>query len=171
MSKINQEEQKSLKEAFNLYDTKHKGVITTNQLMNILKDLGIVGADEKRIEETVKNDKKNNGEIDYETFVNIMTELVSSSPVSSPTEERNPIRPEKGSYSRKMSRHEVDELKKCFEKFDKNGDGQITEKELKEVMKELEEGLSEEEIKDMMEDADTNKDGHIDFEEFKKLMP
>ncbi|KAI9260208.1 hypothetical protein BY458DRAFT_478414, partial [Sporodiniella umbellata] len=75
-AKINQEEQKSLKEAFDLYDTKNKGVINESQLVSILKDLGIVNADEKQIKETVKkNAKDNKGEINYEAFVSVMTEL------------------------------------------------------------------------------------------------
>ncbi|KAI9260207.1 hypothetical protein BY458DRAFT_516515 [Sporodiniella umbellata] len=100
-----------------------------------------------------------------------MTELVSSSPVSTPKGEQAPPKQEKRGGSRSMSHHEVEELKKCFEKFDKNGDGQISENELKEVMKDLGENLSDTEIKDMIQEADSNKDGKIDFEEFKKLLP
>lgn len=74
-------------------------------------------------------------------------------------------------YTRRMSRHETDELRLCFERFDKNGDGQISLEELREVMKDLGENLSENELKDMMNDADTNRDAHIDFQEFKALMP
>ncbi|KAG1225382.1 hypothetical protein G6F68_019939 [Rhizopus microsporus] len=99
-----------------------------------------------------------------------MTEVISSSPVSTPREDQQSNQ-DKAGYFRSMSRHEADELKVCFEKFDKNGDGQISEEELKQVMNELGERLTGEEIKDMIKDADTNNDGQISFEEFKGLIP
>ncbi|RCH96859.1 hypothetical protein CU097_013969 [Rhizopus azygosporus] len=166
-NRINQQELKSLKEAFNLYDTDHEGAIDVNKFENIVKSLGMIGTDDQRIRELIKeNDSNHDGKIDFEEFVNIMNQLVSQSPLASPHETRT-----NQHYSKRMSRHELDELKMCFDKFDKNGDGQISEEELREVMKGLGEHLTEKEIKDMMNDADTNKDGHIDFEEFKQLMP
>jgi calmodulin len=54
--------------------------------------------------------------------------------------------------------------------FDKDGDGYITAVELKLVMKQLGEDLSEEQLNDMMREADSNGDGRIDFNEFCKMM-
>lgn len=157
--------------AFSLYDTEHKGVINVKQLMDILKSLGVVETDEQKIKLVVqKNDKNNSGSIDFDAFVNVMTEVISSSPVSTPREDQQSNQ-DKAGYFRSMSRHEADELKVCFEKFDKNGDGHISEEELKQVMSELGEKLTGEEIKDMINDADTNNDGQISFEEFKGLIP
>ena len=152
--------------AFNLYDTKNNGAIELDQVMKIVKSLGIMSLNDESIQELViRNDENKDERIEFDEFVNIMTELISHSPPSSPTIQK------KGNYVRSMSRHEIDELKACFEKFDKNGDGQISEEELKELMNEIGEKLNEKEIKDMMKDADTNKDGFIDFEEFKQLIP
>lgn len=47
--------------------------------------------------------------------------------------------------------------------FDKNGDGFITSDELKNVMTNLGEKLSDEEIEDMIKEADLNGDGKVDF--------
>lgn len=47
--------------------------------------------------------------------------------------------------------------------FDKNGDGFITADELKKVMTNLGEKLSDEEIDDMIKEADLNGDGKVDF--------
>lgn len=47
--------------------------------------------------------------------------------------------------------------------FDKNGDGFITADELKNVMSNLGEKLSDEEIEDMIKEADLNGDGKVDF--------
>ncbi|KAI9247731.1 calmodulin-like protein [Sporodiniella umbellata] len=153
MSKINQEELKSLSEAFNLYDTQHNGAIDLQQFTKIVKSLGIVHLSENAIQKTIQaNDKNGDGKIDFDEFVNIMSDILLPTP-------------------RSGSQHELEELRLCFEKFDKNSDGKISEQELKEVMTGLGEKLSEKEIKEMMTEADTNKDGYIDFEEFRQLIP
>lgn len=164
--------------AFNLYDKDKNGAINLDEFAAILKSLEIV-TDEKKISSLVKEvDSNGDGHIDFNEFVNAMTSLLGS------TEQDNSLRKwssypddtvEKDSkqktYTRRLSRHETDELRLCFEKFDKNGDGQISITELKEVMNRLGEKLTENELKEMMNDADTNKDGCIDFEEFKALIP
>ncbi len=63
-----------------------------------------------------------------------------------------------------------EELRQAFQVFDKDGDGHITGVELKLVMKQLGEDLSDEQLADMMREADSNGDGHIDFAEFCKMM-
>ena len=47
--------------------------------------------------------------------------------------------------------------------FDKDGDGFITLDELRTVMTNIGEKISEEEIRDMIEEADTDKNGVVDF--------
>ena len=54
--------------------------------------------------------------------------------------------------------------------FDRDGNGLIDRNELKLVMQELGEKLSEEDIDEMIEEADTNNDGFIDYEEFAHYM-
>ncbi|EPB82295.1 hypothetical protein HMPREF1544_10975 [Mucor circinelloides 1006PhL] len=185
-SSITEEEMNSLKEAFALYDTNHNGAIDLQQFAKILKSLNIETNDDKLDVILKKVDKNHDGEIDFDEFVSAMTHLltqeseISSEPESlrrwktypePEAQESNQKKKDKSHYSRRMSVHEADDLKLCFAKFDKNGDGQISEEELKEVMGGLGENLTDAEIKDMMHDADTNHDGFIDFEEFKALMP
>lgn len=146
------------------------------EFADIVKSLEIV-TDEKKIQSLVKEvDSNKDGHIDFNEFVNAMTSLLGS------TQQDNSLRKwstypidgddkKEKTYTRRMSKHESDELRLCFEKFDKNGDGQISVNELKEVMDRLGEKLSENELNEMMNDADTNKDGFIDFEEFKALIP
>nr|XP_043607048.1 calcium-binding allergen Ole e 8-like [Erigeron canadensis] len=59
-----------------------------------------------------------------------------------------------------------DEIKKVFNKFDKNGDGKISTSELVHIMKSLGSETSEEEVKQMMKTIDTDSDGYISLEEF-----
>eukprot|EP00826_Nyctotherus_ovalis_P037228 TRINITY_DN3382_c0_g4_i6.p1 TRINITY_DN3382_c0_g4~~TRINITY_DN3382_c0_g4_i6.p1 ORF type:complete len:127 (+),score=45.59 TRINITY_DN3382_c0_g4_i6:144-524(+) len=65
---------------------------------------------------------------------------------------------------------EAEELAEVFRVFDKDRDGQLSSEELRHVMLNLGEKLSDEEVDEMLKEADVNKDGSIDFEEFAKMM-
>ena len=54
--------------------------------------------------------------------------------------------------------------------FDMDGNGTIDRDELRNVMKQLGEKLSEEDIEEMIQEADKNGDGLIDYDEFVKYM-
>ena len=51
-----------------------------------------------------------------------------------------------------------------FKVFDKNGDGMIDAEELKDIMANFGEKMSEDEIMDMIKAVDVNQDGKIDIE-------
>lgn len=59
-----------------------------------------------------------------------------------------------------------DEVRKIFDKFDKNGDGKISSSELEEMMTKLGTQTTEEEVKRMMAELDKNGDGYVDLKEF-----
>ena len=63
-----------------------------------------------------------------------------------------------------------EELKEAFRVFDKDGNGFISADELRHVMTNLGEQLSEEEVEQMIQEADSNGDGQVDYEEFCKMM-
>ncbi|KAL6641718.1 hypothetical protein ACP70R_019899 [Stipagrostis hirtigluma subsp. patula] len=58
------------------------------------------------------------------------------------------------------------ELRKVFQMFDKNGDGQITKKELGESLKNLGIYIPDDELDATMGKIDANGDGCVDVEEF-----
>ena len=62
------------------------------------------------------------------------------------------------------------ELREAFNVFDKDGNGTISEDELRQVMHNLGEKLTDEDIKAMMREADTDGDGEVNFEEFVQMM-
>ncbi|KRX50207.1 Sialin, partial [Trichinella murrelli] len=61
------------------------------------------------------------------------------------------------------------ELQFVFSQFDVNGDGFITESELRQVMLRLGQEPNADEIRAMFKAADTNRDGKISFEEFSEI--
>ncbi|XP_056167470.1 calmodulin-like protein 11 isoform X1 [Syzygium oleosum] len=63
-----------------------------------------------------------------------------------------------------------EELKEAFKVFDRDQNGYISPSELRHVMINLGEKLTEEEVQQMISEADLDGDGQVDFEEFVKLM-
>lgn len=92
-------------------------------------------------------DVDGDGEIDFQEFLEMMARKLGG-----------------------QEQNQNEELKQAFKVFDKDGDGYITATELKLVMKQLGEDLTQEQLNDMMREADTNSDGRIDFGEFCKMM-
>lgn len=60
-------------------------------------------------------------------------------------------------------------IRKKFEEFDKNGDGFISKKEFRAVMRKSG-NITEAHLEAMVKDADKNNDGKIDYNEFLIMM-
>ncbi|KAF2317872.1 hypothetical protein GH714_041191 [Hevea brasiliensis] len=60
----------------------------------------------------------------------------------------------------------MDEIRRIFNKFDKNGDGKISSSEVIDSLGELGTKISTEEVQCMMQEFDKDGDGHIDLDEF-----
>ena len=57
-----------------------------------------------------------------------------------------------------------EDLREAFKMFDKNGDGKIDPKELRHVMTNLGEKLTDEEVDEMIRSADEDGDGKVNYE-------
>ena len=60
-------------------------------------------------------------------------------------------------------------IRKRFQEFDKNGDGYITKKEFRGVMRKQKK-ITESQLDAMVKQADKNGDGKIDYDEFLVMM-
>ncbi|CAH0044218.1 unnamed protein product [Clonostachys solani] len=69
-----------------------------------------------------------------------------------------------------LTEEQVSEFKEAFSLFDKDGDGEITTKELGTVMRSLGQNPSESELQDMINEVDADNNGTIDFPEFLTMM-
>jgi Ca2+-binding EF-hand superfamily protein len=63
-----------------------------------------------------------------------------------------------------------EEMIEAFKVFDSDGNGMISADELKQIMFNLGEKLTEEEVEDMVKEADIDGDGEINYEEFVSMM-
>lgn len=64
----------------------------------------------------------------------------------------------------------MEDIRKVFQRFDKNGDGKISVDELKEVIRALSPSASPEETVTMMKQFDLDGNGFIDMDEFVALF-
>ena len=69
-----------------------------------------------------------------------------------------------------LTEEQISEFKEAFSLFDKDGDSNITTKELGTVMKSLGKKPTEEELKDMINEVDADRNGTIDFPDFLTMM-
>jgi calmodulin len=90
-------------------------------------------------------DTDNSGEIDYHEFKAVMA----------------------GSFFKKYSRQE---LMGAFKKFDADGNGYISTKELNDILSRMGRHLSRHEVEAMIRTLDANGDGKLSFDEFCKLF-
>ncbi|KAJ1689241.1 hypothetical protein LUZ63_013396 [Rhynchospora breviuscula] len=132
------------KEAFSLFDKDGDGCITTKELGTVMRSLG-QNPTEAELQDMINEvDADGNGTIDFPEFLNLM--------------------------ARKMKDTDSEEeLKEAFRVFDKDQNGFISAAELRHVMTNLGEKLTDEEVDEMIREADVDGDGQINYEEFVKM--
>ncbi|XP_041016591.1 calmodulin-like protein 11 [Juglans microcarpa x Juglans regia] len=142
---LSEEQIAEFQEAFCLFDKDGDGSITIEELANAIRSLDQNPTQEELQTMINEVDVDGNGTIEFGEFLNLM--------------------------ARKMKENEAEgELKEAFKVFDQDQDGYISPNELRHVMINLEERLTDEEVDQMIRDADLDGDGLINFEEFVRMM-
>ena len=70
----------------------------------------------------------------------------------------------------RVSNDPIYEIRMAFDMIDTDNSGTISVKELRALMKRVNQHLDDEEISALMSECDLNNDRELDFEEFKNLM-
>merc|ERR1712183_21283 len=142
---LTEEQIAEFKEAFSLFDKDGDGTITTRELGTVMRSLG-QNPTEAELQDMVNEiDADGDGTIDFPEFLTMM--------------------------ARKMKDTDSEEeIKEAFRVFDKDGNGFISAAELRHVMTNLGEKLTDEEVDEMIREADVDGDGQVNYEEFVTMM-
>nr|CAI5860308.1 unnamed protein product [Callosobruchus analis] len=156
MEDLDREQLSMLKSTFDAFDVDRKGYIEADMIGTVMDMLGThVSADEldKIITEI---DEDSNGEISFEEFANLAARFLVED-----DEDTEAIQVE---------------LKGAFRLYDREGNGFITTDVLREILRELDEKLSEDDLDNIIDEIDTDGSGTdaddklpLDYQTFKKL--
>jgi len=153
---LTEEQIAEFKEAFSLFDKDGDGTITTKELGTVMRSLG-QNPTEAELQDMINEvDADGNGTIDFPEFLTMMARKMKD------TDSEEEIR-------------EAFRVFVCFwnkspSTFDKDGNGFISAAELRHVMTNLGEKLTDEEVDEMIREADIDGDGQVNYEEFVTMM-
>ena len=138
-------EVRELEAVFKKFDVNGDGKISSKELGAVMASLGHVVPEEELQKAVGEIDKKGDGYINLEEFVELFTKGMDGNDV-------------------------LENLKDAFSVYDIDGNGSISAEELHEVLRSLGDECSIGECKKMIGGVDKDGDGTIDFEEFKVMM-
>lgn len=139
----------ALKNGFDGFDKENTGTISSTGCQMIFKMIGVnvqtVALHDSLGEHGIDVE---NGKISFEMFCEIAAGFMTE-------EDEEGLR---------------DELKEAFRIYDKDGVGYLTTDVLKEILREIDSELTEEDLDNIVEEVDEDGSGTLDFDEFQEMM-
>jgi len=148
MDLLEEEQIEALEKAFNSFDTEGLGYITPDTVGIILRMMGVKISEKHLAEVIAETDEDGSGQLEFEEFAELAAKFLIE-------EDEESL---KG------------ELKEAFRIYDREGNGYISVKTLKDILRELDSRLSEDDLDCIIEEVDEDGSGTIDFNEFMKMM-
>ncbi|OQV17184.1 Troponin C [Hypsibius exemplaris] len=145
---LTEEQKVAFKKAFNMFDKEKQGFIHTRQIGSLLRTMGQAFEDKDLRELIAEVDTDGSGEIEFDEFLVLVSRFV--------------VEGDKA----KMEQ----ELRDAFRLYDKQGNGYINVSDLREILRALEDKITEEELDEMIAEIDTDGSGTVDFDEFMEMM-
>ncbi|VDO73750.1 unnamed protein product [Heligmosomoides polygyrus] len=142
---LTEEQISAFREAFSMFDKNGDGTFTTKSLGTLMRSLG-QNPTEAELQDMINEvDADGNGTIDFPEFLTMMTRNMKDT-------------------------DSAEEMREAFRVFDQDGNGFISAAELRYVMTNLGEKLTDEEVDEMIREADVDGDGQLNYEEFVTMM-
>mmetsp|Transcript_79798 Transcript_79798/g.182817 ORF Transcript_79798/g.182817 Transcript_79798/m.182817 type:complete len:194 (+) Transcript_79798:63-644(+) len=142
---LSEDQHDELREAFNLFDTEHSGMVDARELKAAMLAVGF-DVPKPKISNMLRTMGLNDhSQVRYEQFAEMMAVRM----------------PEKESR---------EEIHRIFQLFDEDGTGKLNFRNLKRVALEIGETLTDEDLRDMVDETDRDGDGLIGPEEFYLVM-
>ena len=142
---VEEEQLEELKEAFQLFDTEHKGRIDSREFKAALRALGYDITKSDVIKCFSDLGKTLEDSINYDEFMKVVIPHIKP-------------------------RNSREEIMKIFRLFDEDNTGKISIKNLRKVAKDLGEDISDNELKELIKEADRDNDGLVSPEDFYRVM-
>lgn len=145
MSTLDEEKLKECKIVFDLFDKDKDGLIPTKELGNLMRILGAAPSN-LELETIIQNLESNNHKlISFEKFIVI--------------------------FQKKLESQDSEEdIINEFRKLDKDNNGTISENDLRNLMSNYDNPLSDEEIEEIIQEANVDSNGNIDYINFTKIL-
>ncbi|XP_062203319.1 uncharacterized protein LOC133905523 [Phragmites australis] len=149
MDLLNQEQISEFRQAFSFFDKDGDGCITVEELATVMGSLQGQRPSAEELREMIRDaDADGNGTIEFAEFLGLMARKTAKDGAGDADEE----------------------LREAFKVFDKDQNGYISATELRHVMINLGEKLTDEEVELMIREADLDGDGQVNYDEFVRMM-
>ena len=149
LEELTPQQLEQFKKYFNMFDKEKKGFIHTSQVGQILRTMG-QAFEERDLKQLIKEfDTDGSNQIEFEEFAALVARFILEDDDSGALEE---------------------ELREAFRLYDKQGNGYINVSDLRDILRALDDNITEDELDEMIAEIDTDGSGTVDFDEFMEMM-
>ncbi|XP_037948978.1 uncharacterized protein LOC119680298 [Teleopsis dalmanni] len=150
----------NIRKAFTKFDSNRKGSITEKEFEGVMQTFGTKLTETQLLYLFREYDLDGNGEINFSELLHLMSKLIKGD-----IKDNIPAR-----MADRLNPEQISEYRDIFKVFDKDGNGYITAKELKDVMESLGANVTQTQLQELIQEVDLDGNGTIDFSEFLILM-
>ena len=154
----------SLKKGFDGFDKEGGGTITQTTMQMILKSMGVECKKDDMDTYSADVDEEGSGKFSFIMFCSVKNMFNASQFSTQSFQVAAKFMIEDDEEQMK------EELKEAFRLYDKEGQGFITNEVLKEILREIDNTLTEEDLDGIVEEVDEDGSGTMDFDEFVEMM-